>query len=55
MEHLRRLTPQQLAVAACGALMVAGTMLAHDNALGFLPLALAAACGIGAFLQARNR
>ncbi|HVI60004.1 MAG TPA: hypothetical protein VM619_14175 [Luteimonas sp.] len=55
MEHLKRLTPQQLVIAACGALMVAGTMLSHDNALGLVPLALAAACGIGAFLQSRNR
>ena len=50
MEHLKRLTPQQLVIAACGALMVAGSMLSHDNAL-----ALAAACGIGAFVQARDR
>jgi hypothetical protein len=55
MEHLRRLTPQQLVIAACGALVVAGTMLSHGNALGFVPLALAAGCGVGAFLQARDR
>jgi len=49
------MTSQQLAIAACGALIVAGTMLSHDNRLGFAMLALAVACGIGAFAKAKRR
>jgi hypothetical protein len=52
---MKRLTSQQLVIAACGALMVAGVMLSHDNRLGFALLALAAACGIGAFARAKGR
>jgi hypothetical protein len=55
MEHLKSLTSQQLVMAACGAAMVAAIMLSHDNKLGFLPLALAAVCGLGAFAKSRNR
>jgi hypothetical protein len=45
---------QRLALAAGGALLVAGAMLAHGNRLGFVSLALAAACAIGAFARARR-
>ena len=54
MEHLKTLTSRQLVIAACGALIVAGAMLSHDNRLGFAMLALAAACGIGAFAKAKK-
>lgn len=52
---MQDLTARQLVIAACGALVVAGAMLAHDNRLGFVLLALAAACGIGAFAKAKRR
>jgi hypothetical protein len=52
---MRNLTSQQLAVAAGGALLVAGAMLSHDNRLGYALLALSAACGIGAFAKAKRR
>jgi hypothetical protein len=52
---MKDLTSQQLAIAACGALLVAGVMLSHDHRLGFALLALAAACGIGAFAKAKGR
>ena len=55
MENLKRLTSLQLTMAACGALVVAGVMLSHDNNLGFLPLAIAALCGIGAFAKSKSR
>jgi hypothetical protein len=54
MEHLKTLTSQQLIIAACCAVMVAGTMLSHGNNLGFLPLAMAAACGLGAFAKSKG-
>lgn len=52
---MKNLTSQQLAVAACGALLVAGVLLSHDNRMGFALLALAVACGIGAFAKSKNR
>ena len=52
---MKNLTSQQLVIAASGALVVAGVMLSHDNRLGFALLALAAACGIGAFAKSKNR
>jgi hypothetical protein len=52
---MKNLTSQQLAIAASGALLVAGVMLSHDNRLGFAMLALAAVCGIGAFAKAKGR
>jgi hypothetical protein len=52
---MKNLTSQQLAIAAGGALLVAGVMLSHDNRLGFALLALAAVCGIGAFAKAKGR
>ncbi|GAA5001669.1 hypothetical protein [Pseudoluteimonas lycopersici] len=55
MEHLKALTAQQLAIAACGALIVAGVLLSHDNRLGYALFALAALCGIGAFAKAKGR
>lgn len=55
MEHLKALTSQQLAIAAGGALVVASFMLSHGNHLGFLLLALAVACGIGAFAKSKSR
>jgi len=55
MEHLKTLTAQQLAIAAGGALVVAGVMLSHGNRLGYALLALAALCGIGAFAKAKGR
>jgi hypothetical protein len=55
MEHLKNLTTQQLVLAACGAAIVAGTMLSRGNGLGFLPLALAVACGLGALARSRKR
>jgi hypothetical protein len=55
MEHLKNLTVQQLVLAACGAVVVGGVMLSRGNDLGFLPLALAVVCGLGAFAKSRNR
>ena len=55
MENLKRLTSLQLTMAACAAVVVAGVMLSHDNNLGFVPLAIAALCGLGAFAKAKNR
>lgn len=55
MENIKRLTSQQLAIAACGALLVAGVLLSRDDNLGFLLLAIAALCGIGAFAKSKNR
>ena len=55
MEHLKRVTAQQLVMAACGACIVAGVMLSQDNRLGFVPLALAVLCGIGALLKSKRR
>ena len=55
MENLKRLTSQQLVMCASGSLIVAGVMLSHDNKFGFAMLALAAVCGIGAFLKSKNR
>jgi hypothetical protein len=55
MEHLKNLTTQQLVLAACAAVVVAGAMLSRGNNLGFLPLAIAVACGLGAFAKSRNR
>lgn len=48
------LTLQQLGIVAGGALLVASIVLSHANKLGFLPLALAVACGVGAFAKSRN-
>jgi len=55
MEHFRNLTAQQLIMAAAGALIVASVMLSHDNRLGFLPLAIAVLCGLGAFAKSWSR
>ena len=55
MEHLKKLTLQQLVLAACGAVTVAGAMLSRDNTLGFLPLAIAVICGVGAYAKSRDR
>jgi hypothetical protein len=55
VENLKRLTSLQLTIAACGALVVAGVMLSQDNDLGFLPLAIAALCAIGAFARSKHR
>lgn len=55
MDNLKRLTAQQWVLCASGSVMVAGVMLSHDNKLGLVMLALAAACGIGAFLKSKNR
>lgn len=52
---MKNLASQQLVIAACGATMTAGVMLSHGNRLGFALLALAAACGIGAFAKAKDR
>jgi hypothetical protein len=52
---MKNLTSQQLVMAACGALIGAGTMLSHDNRLGYVLLALAVVCGIGAFAKAKRR
>ena len=51
---MENLASRQLAIAACGATILAGAMLSHDNRLGFAFLALAAACGIGAFARRRT-
>jgi hypothetical protein len=51
---MKSLTSQQLVIAASGAVLVAGAMLSHDNRLGFVLLALAAVCGIGAFAKAKG-
>ena len=55
MEHFKRLTSQQLVMAACGALVAGSVMLSHGSRWGFLCLGLALACGIGAFLKAGRR
>ncbi len=55
MEHLKNLTSQQLVMAACGALVAAGAMLSGGSKLGYLPLALAVICGLGAFAKSKNR
>ncbi|WP_172969646.1 hypothetical protein [Rhodanobacter sp. T12-5] len=55
MKHLKTVTSLQLVIAASGALLVGSAMLSHGNNLGLLPLALAAACGVGAFAKSRNR
>lgn len=52
---MKNLAPRQLAIAAAGALLVAGVMLSHDSRLGYAMLALAALCGIGAFAKAKGR
>ena len=52
---MKHLTAQQLAIAACGALIVAGAMLSHGNRLGFALLAVATGCAIGAFAKSKNR
>ena len=52
---MKNLTSQQLVIAASGALIVAGAMLSHDNRLGYVLLALATVCGIGAFAKSKNR
>ena len=55
---MKNLAPRQLAIAAGGALLVAGVMLSHDSRLGYAMLALAALaalCGIGAFAKAKDR
>ena len=54
MGYLKRLTPHQLTTAACGAVVTASIMLSHGNELGFLLLALATVCGIGAFAKSRD-
>jgi hypothetical protein len=55
MAHFKALTPQQLAIAAAGSLLVASIMLSHSNDLGFLLLALASACGLGALAKYKDR
>lgn len=52
---MKNLTAQQLAIAASGASIVAAAMLSHGNRLGFVLLALAAMCGIGASAKAKGR
>jgi hypothetical protein len=55
MEHFRNLTSQQLVMAACGAVIAAGVMLSAGSNLGYLPLAIAVACGLAAFAKSMNR
>ncbi len=55
MAHLKNLTSQQLAMAASGAGLVAGAMLARGNNLGFAPLAIAIVCGLGALAKFKHR
>jgi hypothetical protein len=55
MEHLKNLTSQQLIIAACGAVLTSGVMLSHGNNLGFVPLVIAIACGLGAFAKSKDR
>lgn len=55
MEYLKALTSQQLVIAAGGSLLVASVMLSHGNNLGFLLLAVAVTCGIGAFAKSKKR
>ncbi|HET8898373.1 MAG TPA: hypothetical protein VFN09_06365 [Rhodanobacteraceae bacterium] len=54
MNHYKSLTAQQLVIAACGAVMVAGAMLSHGANLGYLMLAIAAACGLAAYAKSRQ-
>ena len=55
MEHWNRLTPRQLVIAASCALMVAGVTLADGGYLGYGAIALAALCGIGAFVKSQGQ
>ncbi|WP_395120832.1 hypothetical protein ACFCQI_07575 [Rhodanobacter sp. FW102-FHT14D06] len=55
MENLKALTAQQFAIATAGSLLVGGAMLSHGNNLGFLFLALSAACGLAAFVKYKKR
>ena len=55
MGHVPRLAAQQLVLAATAAPAVAGSMLSAGSRVGFLPLALAALRGVGAFLKSRPR
>ena len=53
MQNLKRLTTEQFAIAACCALITAGALLSQDSKLGFVPLALAVLCGVGALVKAK--
>lgn len=55
MEHLKALTLQSLVIATSGSFLVASMLLSHGNKLGYVPLVLAVACGVGAFVKYRNR
>ena len=55
MEYLKKLTSQQLALAASGALIAAGAMLSSGSKLGYLALALAVIYGAGALVKSKNR
>jgi hypothetical protein len=55
MKHLKTLSAQQFAIAACAALLSAGAMLSTGSKLAYLPLSIAIACGIGAFIKFKNR
>jgi hypothetical protein len=55
MDHLKRITSQQLVLAAAAATLTGAVMLSRDKTLGFLPLAVAALCGIAAYLKSASR
>jgi hypothetical protein len=52
-QNLKRLTALQCAVAASCTLMMGGTLMSQDNAMGYPLLALAFVFGIGAVVKAR--
>ena len=54
MNPLKALSVQQFIIAACSAALVASVMLSHGNRLGLIPLALAAACGLGVLVKSRR-
>ncbi len=55
MEHLNRLTAQQLAIAAASASLAAAGLLAQGARIGYLPLAVAALCTVGALARYLRR
>jgi hypothetical protein len=55
MEHLKRITSQQLVMAAAAATLTGAVMLSQHKSLGLLPLVIAALCGIAAYLKSPGR
>lgn len=55
MEHIKRLTAQQLVIAACASTLTAGVMLSRHATLGWIPLVVAVLCGLGAYVKSEDR